>query len=528
MSSSFWPDRPTFVTGATGLVGAWTLRRLVDAGADVVCLVRDWVPGSEAVRSGLLESRDGRAGRRPGPAPSLERTLGEYEIDTVLHLAAQTIVGDREPQPGLDVRDERRRHLGAARGLPAEPARAVRSCSRRPTRRTASRQRLPYREDTPLEGRHPYDVSKSCADLIATSYAVTYELPVAITRCGNFFGGGDLNWNRIVPGTIRSVLRGPAAGDPLGRPLRARLLLRRGRRRGVHAARGVARRQPGRAPARRSTSRTRRSSRSPSSSGASSRCSAATSRRRSAARRATRSRRSSSMPRRRAARSAGSRSSPSTRASSGRSRGTARRSERRRDSAALPVVRRARGRDGLSLGETPLANSLVAPERLDEPEPTYPLDLAFCRGLLARADHRDRAARRAVPRLRLLLVLLRHDAPPRRRARRRARRQNAVSARRASSWRRRRTTATCSGSTGAAGVPRARHRAGAERRRRGRGARHPDRSPSSSTPRSPSALAGGGDARRRLPRPQRARARRRSQRLRRVPSRRCSRTTGSP
>ena len=67
---------------------------------------------------------------------------------------------------------------------------------------------LPYSEDTPLAGRHPYDVSKSCADLIAQAYGATYGLPVAITRCGNFFGGGDLNWNRIVPGTIRSILRG--------------------------------------------------------------------------------------------------------------------------------------------------------------------------------------------------------------------------------------------------------------------------------------------------------------------------------
>ena len=67
---------------------------------------------------------------------------------------------------------------------------------------------LPYDENTPLQGQHPYDVSKSCADLIAHAYAKSYGLPVAITRCGNFYGGGDLNWNRIVPGTIRSVLRG--------------------------------------------------------------------------------------------------------------------------------------------------------------------------------------------------------------------------------------------------------------------------------------------------------------------------------
>ena len=68
--------------------------------------------------------------------------------------------------------------------------------------------KLPYNENTPLQGQHPYDVSKSCADLIARTYAVSYDLPVAITRCGNFYGGGDLNWNRIIPGTIRSILRG--------------------------------------------------------------------------------------------------------------------------------------------------------------------------------------------------------------------------------------------------------------------------------------------------------------------------------
>ena len=206
MSSSFWLDRPTLVTGATGLVGAWTLRRLVDAGASVVCLVRDWVPGSEAVRGGLLE----RATVVRGDVRDrelLERTLGEYEVDTVLHLAAQTIVGiaNRNPVSTFET------NIGGTWAL-------LEACRRSPLVRQivlassdkayGEQAELPYREDTPLEGRHPYDASKSCADLIGTSYAVTYELPVVITRCGNFYGGGDLNWNRIVPGTIRSVLRG--------------------------------------------------------------------------------------------------------------------------------------------------------------------------------------------------------------------------------------------------------------------------------------------------------------------------------
>ena len=73
-------------------------------------------------------------------------------------------------------------------------------------------QNLPYTEETPLSGQHPYDASKSCADILAQTYAHTYGTQIAITRCGNFFGGGDLNWNRLVPGTIRSILRG---NDPV-------------------------------------------------------------------------------------------------------------------------------------------------------------------------------------------------------------------------------------------------------------------------------------------------------------------------
>jgi CDP-glucose 4,6-dehydratase len=206
VTTSFWADRPTLLTGATGLVGAWTLRRLVEAGADVVCLVRDWVPGSEAVRSGLLEgAMVARGDVRDRDV--IERVLGEYEVDTVLHLAAQTIVGiaNRNPVSTFEtnvagtwaVMEACRRSPRVEQVVLASSDKAY-----------GEQPQLPYREDTSLEGRHPYDVSKSCADLIATSYAVTYDLPVVITRCGNFFGGGDLNWNRIVPGTIRSVLRG--------------------------------------------------------------------------------------------------------------------------------------------------------------------------------------------------------------------------------------------------------------------------------------------------------------------------------
>jgi len=207
--AGFWRDRPTFVTGGTGLVGGWLVKRLIDLGADVVCLVRDWVPSSE-----LLARRDhvplDRVKIVRGDVrhqATLERVLGEYEIDTVIHLAAQTIVGiaNRNPVSTFDTNirgtwallEACRRSPLVKQVVVASSDKAYGECLE-----------LPYNEETPLRGTHPYDVSKSCGDLIAHTYANTYGTPVVVTRCGNFYGGGDLNWNRIVPGTIRSVLRG--------------------------------------------------------------------------------------------------------------------------------------------------------------------------------------------------------------------------------------------------------------------------------------------------------------------------------
>ena len=206
MNSALWRDRSTLVTGGTGLVGSWLIRRLVEAGADVVCLVRDWVPGSEVVRSKVLDQvKVVRGDIRDRDI--LERTLGEYEVNTVFHLAAQTIVGiaNRNPVSTFESNIEGTWNiLEASRRSPLVKAVVVASSDKA----YGDQENLPYSEDTPLEGRHPYDVSKSCADLITQAYGKTYKLPVAVTRCGNFYGGGDLNWNRIVPGTIRSVLRG--------------------------------------------------------------------------------------------------------------------------------------------------------------------------------------------------------------------------------------------------------------------------------------------------------------------------------
>jgi CDP-glucose 4,6-dehydratase len=179
---------------------------LVDAKADVVCLVRDSVPQSEFVRSGLVSQVKTVRGDVRDQA-LLERMLGEYEVDVVFHLAAQTIVSiaNRNPVSTLEsniqgswaLLEACRRSPGVKHIVLASSDKAY-----------GTHEKLPYTEDAALQGRHPYDVSKSCADLIAQAYAVSFGSPLAITRCGNFYGPGDLNWNRIVPGTIRSVLRG--------------------------------------------------------------------------------------------------------------------------------------------------------------------------------------------------------------------------------------------------------------------------------------------------------------------------------
>jgi CDP-glucose 4,6-dehydratase len=206
--SLFWQDRTVFVTGATGLVGSWLVRRLVELQVDVVCLVRDWVPQSELVRSGHIEQVKVVRGDIRDQA-LLERILGEYEVDTVLHLAAQTIVGiaNRNPISTFETNIAGTWALLEACRLSPKVKQIVVASS---DKAYGDHEVLPYAEDAPLHGQHPYDVSKSCADLISQTYAKTYDLPVAITRCGNFYGGGDLNWNRIIPGTIRSVLRGNA------------------------------------------------------------------------------------------------------------------------------------------------------------------------------------------------------------------------------------------------------------------------------------------------------------------------------
>lgn len=205
-ASDFWHNRRVFVTGCTGLLGSWLTRALVERGADVVGLVRDSVANSILIQSGLINRINVVRGDVAQYA-TIERALAEWEIDTIFHLAAQTIVGiaNRVPMStfetnikGTWVLLEAARRVGTIQRIVV--ASSDKAYGGQPT--------LPYREDAPLQGRHPYDVSKSCADLITRAYAHTYGLPTVVTRFANLYGGGDLNWNRIVPGTIRSVLHG--------------------------------------------------------------------------------------------------------------------------------------------------------------------------------------------------------------------------------------------------------------------------------------------------------------------------------
>lgn len=205
---NFWQDRRVFVTGASGLVGGWLVEELIANKADVVILLRDWVPGSKLIASKLLEKTTIVRGDL-SDSKFLERVLSEYEIESVIHLAAQTIVpiANRNPLSTFESNIAGTWNLlEACRHVQSIKSIVVASSDKA----YGDVPELPYTEDMPLRATFPYDVSKACADMISLSYARTFDMPIAITRCGNFFGGGDLNWNRIIPGTIRSILKGQA------------------------------------------------------------------------------------------------------------------------------------------------------------------------------------------------------------------------------------------------------------------------------------------------------------------------------
>lgn len=204
-----WKHANVFVTGATGLLGSWLSEELVRRGARVTCLMRDWVPASRLLASEAFARMNVVHGELEDHA-LLVRALNEYEIDTVFHLGAQTIVGTAS-RSALSTFETNIRGtwnlLEACRQCSKLMRRVIVASS---DKAYGSHENLPYTERAPLEGRFPYDVSKSCADLITLSYWHTYRTPVAITRCGNLYGAGDLNFNRLIPGTIRSALANEA------------------------------------------------------------------------------------------------------------------------------------------------------------------------------------------------------------------------------------------------------------------------------------------------------------------------------
>ena len=202
-----WRERRVYVTGASGIVGSWLVKRLIGAGAYVVALVRDQDPQSELIRSGDIRQTAVISGALEDYATQ-ERAINEHEIDTVFHLAAQPIVTTawRNPLPTFEANIRGTWNVLEACRVHQDLVRRVVVASS--DKAYGDVPTLPYTEDMPVNGRHPYDVSKSCTDLLAMTYAHTYALPVTVARCGNIYGGGDLNWSRIVPGTIRSLLQG--------------------------------------------------------------------------------------------------------------------------------------------------------------------------------------------------------------------------------------------------------------------------------------------------------------------------------
>jgi CDP-glucose 4,6-dehydratase len=201
----FWDGRRVAVTGATGFLGSHLTAALVAAGARVVVLVRDTVPSS-AIRDRWWPKVTIVMGAVEDQA-LMERMLGDYDVETVFHLAAQSQVGvaNRNPVATYDANIRGTWALLEATRRNSTVRQIVTASS---DKAYGEQTVLPYTEDMPLRAVNPYDVSKACSDLIAQSFAHTYDLPLVITRCGNVFGPGDTNWERLVPGTIRLLLQG--------------------------------------------------------------------------------------------------------------------------------------------------------------------------------------------------------------------------------------------------------------------------------------------------------------------------------
>jgi CDP-glucose 4,6-dehydratase len=203
----FWKSRRVFVTGSTGMVGSWLIKALIRRGANVCALIRDADPQTELYRCGDVERISVISGC-VDDYPTLERAISANGIQTVFHLAAQAIVtvAQRSPLPTFETNIRGSYNLLEACRVNKDLIQQVVIASS--DKAYGAHETLPYEEIMSLDGRFPYEVSKSCADMLAQSYSLAYELPISVVRCGNIFGGGDLNWSRIIPGTIRSLLKG--------------------------------------------------------------------------------------------------------------------------------------------------------------------------------------------------------------------------------------------------------------------------------------------------------------------------------
>ena len=237
MTSGAWNGRKVFVTGPTGMVGSWLVKELLARDSHVVALVKDSDPNSELFRSGDID----KVAVVNGVLEdfwTLERAINEHEIDTVFHLGAQTIVGtaQRSPLPTFESNIRGTYNLlEACRNHRDLVERVVIASS---DKAYGDSEQLPYTEDMPLNGRNPYDVSKSCADLISLTYAHSYQLPLSVVRCGNVYGGGDLNWEQNRSGNDQELPARGASPDQKRRQLRSRLHIRQRRGQRLHPCRG--------------------------------------------------------------------------------------------------------------------------------------------------------------------------------------------------------------------------------------------------------------------------------------------------
>lgn len=203
-NSSYWEEKNVFVTGGAGFLGSWLILSLIEKRANVVALIKDRVPNSVLFYSGADKKVTLIRGGLEDYS-TIERSLNEYEIDTCFHLGAQAIVqtANRSPLSTFESNIKGTWNvLEAARNSELLERIVVATSDKS----YGTKEKLPYSEEDCLQGLHPYDVSKTCADLLAQTYYNTYNLPVGISRCGNLYGGGDLNFSRVVPGTIRSLI----------------------------------------------------------------------------------------------------------------------------------------------------------------------------------------------------------------------------------------------------------------------------------------------------------------------------------